>query len=934
MVVEDHRPKKGMAPRLKPQFNPLFFPFATCLPDFSIPQDYDLKAGQDATLKAYSQASLMGRELNDNQDKPELSLLGSSTIDTMSNDSTQSKLTSPWPDQWRLKGLNDDTTDYEDPWPDLEGTNAWDNTSGTEELDRTNDDAPYATPWGLFGELHWIAEPDNAIQTEPEEDPYPLTLHHPDKDHKSKLEEELPPQTSNNMTNQKETLSLRNDQCNKEILDRRNPADESQGSTSDDEEGTKDTSHQWTHQESMRPTSDDEEGTMEAKYQLAYRQVEHSVLNDRKGTATVEPTPLDTRAPNQEAPAIDNATRGRNPHYTHEIISHPGMTRPRLTQPQNTAHQPERERSMMPLLQTSAHYPKTSKQSDRNSGTRSGGTLSASSIQEHADGAKTSLSAMTHGTDADRSKTPPSTDRESKKHATPPKANEAGTDQTQTSSDRNQKQTALTTLGIIILAILTVAQKEQRRGNMTDPPTTVSSTEKQRRQTMRNAECPTCRHWTQEEPQYKNPPENATSSPSQPTDPPPTSTTPNNTPAISPCQPPSPIPPLQLRSEDSGSKGKLTTIPGKATTNSTHGGATTTAAIPGTVARRWVATKITLRLKTITATHGTHAQQWEAARVAPQMTSITHHMPPITTQISKNAPETVSPHPGISQLDKNTQNSTTSSPISSANTSPITPQSECWGNVSLPTTSCASASTSAWTAQHNGSLEKSKLSTSTTQTWRNYSTTWNGTYVPKPSLTHSTKAAVSKSPIPLSMNRGPKSSGPCPVNGNAEVNDTDQQRQPSTYVSGRKPPLSTCSYSKTTGLLPQPSTTCSRNSISHNPRTPSGGKYFDRTTLYITRSSTSRDTHTRLKGSTLDTWKHPPKKGMNVASGHHFSILSLPLASHHLTDYLNYHLTRAPDLVPLDWGARDHSHDPMTDYSILTIDCSCDQACDLSHDTM
>jgi len=36
MVVEDHGPKKGMAPRLKPQFNPLFFPFATCLPNFSM----------------------------------------------------------------------------------------------------------------------------------------------------------------------------------------------------------------------------------------------------------------------------------------------------------------------------------------------------------------------------------------------------------------------------------------------------------------------------------------------------------------------------------------------------------------------------------------------------------------------------------------------------------------------------------------------------------------------------------------------------------------------------------------------------------------------------------------------------------------------------------------------------------------------------------
>ena len=32
MAVEDHGPKKGMAPQLKPQITPLFFPFATCLP--------------------------------------------------------------------------------------------------------------------------------------------------------------------------------------------------------------------------------------------------------------------------------------------------------------------------------------------------------------------------------------------------------------------------------------------------------------------------------------------------------------------------------------------------------------------------------------------------------------------------------------------------------------------------------------------------------------------------------------------------------------------------------------------------------------------------------------------------------------------------------------------------------------------------------------
>jgi len=54
-------------------------------------------------------------------------------------------------------------------------------------------------------------------------------------------------------------------------------------------------------------------------------------------------------------------------------------------------------------------------------------------------------------------------------------------------------------------------------------------------------------------------------------------------------------------------------------------------------------------------------------------------------------------------------------------------------------------------------------------------------------------------------------------------------------------------------------------------------------------------------------------KGLNVASGHHFSILSLSLNLHHLTNYLTYHLICAPNLVPHSWGARDHSHNPVTD---------------------
>jgi len=93
----------------------------------------------------------MGRESNVKQNKPELSHQESSTVNTMSTDPIQSKLTSPWPDQWQLEGLNDDMTDHEDPWPDLEGIDAWNNATDTDKLDST-DDAPYATPWGLFKE--------------------------------------------------------------------------------------------------------------------------------------------------------------------------------------------------------------------------------------------------------------------------------------------------------------------------------------------------------------------------------------------------------------------------------------------------------------------------------------------------------------------------------------------------------------------------------------------------------------------------------------------------------------------------------------------------------------------------------------------------------------------------------------------------------------
>jgi len=568
MVVADHGPKKGMAPRLKTQFNPLFFPFATCLPNTSMPRDYDHQAKHNVTPKAHSQTSPMGREANDNQNKLELDHPKGSTINTMSTDPIQSESTSPRPDQWWLEELDNDMTDPEDLWPDTEGTDTWNDDPDTEELDWTNN-ASDATPGGLIGELQWITEQTNAIELEQEEDPFPLMLHNLDL--KSTPEEELSPQTSNQVPDWKETLSLQNNQHDQDTQGQRNPKSKSQGSTSDDK---KETTNPSTHLIQQNPT--------------------HPTSDDKEGTTTVEPTSLNTKTPllNKEVPAIDNITRGRNPRRSQEPISHPDMTQPWMTRQPDTkaeqynANQPERENTMEPMLQTSAHYPKTSKQNNRSSGNQSFGTLSASPIQERADRAKTSLSAMTHGTDNDRSSTPPSNDRESKKHATPPKIGEAGTDQSRMMSGPDQKRTALTILGIIITAMLTIAQGNRAQHEAINQAVgkTVTS-QKPRRRTTRDAECPRCKDRIQEELQYKSPLRNATSSPSNPPVLLPTPTTPNNTPITSPCPPPLMTPPLLRRSEDSGSKERSTTTPGKAMTSSTHGEVTTTAVTPGIVAR-------------------------------------------------------------------------------------------------------------------------------------------------------------------------------------------------------------------------------------------------------------------------------------------------------------------------------------------------------------
>ena len=128
-------------------------------------------------------------------------------------------------------------------------------------------------------------------------------------------------------------------------------------------------------------------------------------------------------------------------------------------------------------------------------------------------------------------------------------------------------------------------------------------------------ECPRCEHWILEGQPYKSPPRNATYSPSKSLELHPTPSTPDNTPICSPCLPPPTIPLLQLRSEDSGNKEKLTTTLGKATTSSIGGEVTTTTAIPGTVARQWGATKIMPPTKTTTAIPGIPVQQWVVTRV-------------------------------------------------------------------------------------------------------------------------------------------------------------------------------------------------------------------------------------------------------------------------------------------------------------------------------
>ena len=368
----------------------------------------------------------------------------------------------------------------------------------------------------------------------------------------------------------------------------------------------------------------------------------------------------------------------------HERIKPLDMTWPWMTQPQSAAHRPEWDRFMMPLLQTSAHYPEMSKQNNRSSNGQGIGTLSISPIQEHADSAKTSPSTMTHSTGIDWSK----------KRATSP--------------SHNQELTAITTLSIIVTAMLmmTLVLWEHRISNVDNPILSETridqATMKPMQQTTQNAECPKCGHRLQEGGLlYKNPPGNTTYSPSKLPNFPPVPSTPNNLPDNPPCLPPSPIPPLQLRSENSGSKERLTTTLGKATTSFTHGGAMTTVAIPGTAARQQEATKTMLPTRTTTGTHGTHVWWWVVTKV--KVIPRNCHTPPIMMRTLRNEPEIVSPHHGTFCLDKSTWNLTMSSPTLPTNNSLTTLHFKCLGNASPSTILRASASTCAWMAPHNDS---------------------------------------------------------------------------------------------------------------------------------------------------------------------------------------------------------------------------------------
>ena len=792
MVVEDHEPKKGMAPRLKPQIKPLFFPFATCLPDVSaLPDSYD------GTIHKQSIAK---------------------------KEPTRWELESPWPDQWQSEGLAGLTTTHEDLEPDR--TKFQNDSLNWKEPDNTIC-APNAISWETIKELYWTPELDNAAEPESEENPYPQTLHLLDE---STLEREPSPQLTNDETQQwKEIRSL-------QLKDKRELQN----------------SYQKTYRnntiKALKATSDDEEGS----------------------TITNELTNQESDRPNKRK------TR-------HAEQMQPWKT---LTQQWNDTKQ--RDSNESPMLQTSAHYSETGKTINQPTTYRSIGTQSGSLIQEPDDQAMASLSppggAGTDHANASRSinQNNPGIVRHSK---TPP--------------DHNARLTALTIWSLMVATMLrkVLTQPQITNSTSTDQGDTLmtKTTLTKEQEMIPGPKRTDDRHV--EEVRYKSSARSTTNSPFQTLNIDSTPSTPDNPPVNLPCRPPSLTPLLRLRSEDSGSKDKWTTIPGKATTSSIPGGVTTTAPTPGTVTKQWKTTKITIEIKMPKVTRpGTPVRHREAKK-AKLPTTLAYQTTLATAQMTKPTKNgQTSPHLGTSLPAKNTPNLTTSSRMSYASDSPITPRSECWGNASPPMISPDSANISAWMGQHNDSREKYKPSTSTTRTWKNSFTVWTGTCAQKASSTHSTKAAASPSLTHHYTNKEPKSLGPYPANGHDDANDSGRQQRPSTSASVKKPPRCTYSSFRTTGSPLLPCTTYSASSISRDPRTHFGGKCFSKTSNYTTRSSESKDTLVQPLDSMPEAWNLPPKKGMNVASPAHFSILSTPTQTDHLTAYLTDHLIRAPDL--------------------------------------
>ena len=191
------------------------------------------------------------------------------------------------------------------------------------------------------------------------------------------------------------------------------------------------------------------------------------------------------------------------------------------------------------LTQTSAHYPKTSKPNDQTPTNWSIGTQSTSLIQEPSDQAPASLSAMTNRTGTNCAKTPLGTD---------PKI----IWQQMMPLTHDMILTALTLWSLMITAVLLMAWKQRQVACDRS-----EDQGKTRTTNPRKPECHDCK-WTMEM-SYKSLQEGTSILSSQFTDTLLMPSAPNNSPTTSPCLLPTLTQLLRQRSEDSGSKEKLST---------------------------------------------------------------------------------------------------------------------------------------------------------------------------------------------------------------------------------------------------------------------------------------------------------------------------------------------------------------------------------------